>query len=117
MHRLHMFCGARTDIDEPKTDGATPLHMASFNGHADVAQRLCGVIADIDKPSNNDRAPLHLAFQRGHAEVAQLLCRRSTIDERGSDVATSLLMSSQCGCAELAEGQGARGRMDSRLLH
>ena len=113
----HVLCGARTDVDEPRTNGATLLHMASFNGHADVAQLLCGVIADIDKPSNNDRAPLHLAFQRGHAEVAQLLCRRSTIDERGSDVATSLLMSSQCGCAELAEKQGARGRMDSRLLH
>ncbi len=91
--------------------------MASFNGHADVAQLLCGVIADIDKPSNNGRAPLHLASQREQAEVAQLLCRRSThIDERGHDVATSSLMASQSGLAELAGGQGAGDRMDLRLL-
>ena len=41
----------------------------------------------------------------------------ATIDERGSDAATSSLMASQSGLAELAGGQGAAGRMDLRLLH
>ena len=45
------------DIDKARNDGATPLFIASQNGHVDVVSVLLEQGADIDK-ARNDGAPL-----------------------------------------------------------
>ncbi len=63
-------------------DGWTPLHLASFFGHKEVAQLLLQRGADVVALSRNTTGnlPLHAALAGRRFEIAQLLV------ERGSDI-------------------------------
>ena len=56
-------------------DGWTPLHLASFFGHAKVAELLLAHAADVTARSKNDNGntPLHAALAANHKLVAGLL--------------------------------------------
>lgn len=58
------------------TDGSTPLHYASANGHLDVVTFL---ISNGAKVNSRDKiggwTPLHLAASSGHREVVRLLLK------------------------------------------
>ena len=56
-------------------DGWTPLHLASFFGHADAARLLLRAGADVHAVSRNHltNTPLHAATAGKHEEVALLL--------------------------------------------
>ena len=56
-------------------DGWTPLHLASFFGHAKVAELLLAHGADVTARSKNDNGntPLHAALAANHKLVAGLL--------------------------------------------
>jgi uncharacterized protein len=58
-------------------DGYTPLHLAAYFGHADVARRLLRRGADVHATSRNALAvqPLHSAAAGGHGAVVQLLLK------------------------------------------
>src|SRR5262245_49971080 len=62
-------------------DGWTPLHLAAFFGHVDVARVLLDTGADVSAVSQNSltNTPLHAATAGKHAEVALLLL------EQGAD--------------------------------
>jgi len=64
--------------DSPQN--ATPLHLASRNGHVKVACKLIERGADLTAQNNNGRTPLHLASQMGHVDLARMLI------ERGADL-------------------------------
>ena len=55
----------------------TPLHAASREGHAIVAQLLLENGADVMAKSEHERTPLHLASMYGRMEVAQVLLKYS----------------------------------------
>ncbi len=63
------------------TDNATPLHLASRNGHVKAACKLIERGADVVAQNNYGQTPLHFASQRGQVDVARMLI------ERGADVA------------------------------
>jgi ankyrin repeat protein len=59
-------------------DGWTPLHLASFFGHRDLARLLIERGADVDARSRStrfarDNTPLHAAAANGQTAVAELL--------------------------------------------
>ena len=58
-----------------KVDGNrnTPLHFASWHGHANVATVLLGMGAAPDAREGDDWTPLHYACANGHRDVAEVL--------------------------------------------
>jgi hypothetical protein len=62
------------------TDNATPLHLASQNGHVKAACKLIERGADATAQNNDGETPLHLALKGGQVDVARMLI------ERGADL-------------------------------
>jgi ankyrin repeat protein len=92
------------------THDATPLHVASENGHKQVALFLLERGADVSAQEKYGKTPLHLASLWGHVEVAYLLI------ERGADVSaqdkageTPLHLASRWGRVEVAHMLMERG--------
>jgi ankyrin repeat protein len=63
----------RADADVQMHAGATPLHLASQTGHADITQTLLESRALVDIKLNGEYSPLMLTSKHGHDKVAQLL--------------------------------------------
>lgn len=63
------------DVNAYSADGWTPLHLASFFGHAKVAELLLACNADVAARSKNSTAntPLHAALAANSQMVAGLL--------------------------------------------
>ena len=62
------------------TENATPLHLASQNGHVKAACRLIEHGADLTAQDKNGNTPLHLAPNGGEVDVARMLI------EHGADL-------------------------------
>src|SRR3954447_24428570 len=62
-------------VNQYSGDGWTPLHLASFFGHAKIAELLLAHAADVAARSRNANAntPLHAALAGNHKFVAGLL--------------------------------------------
>ena len=83
--------------------GATPLHLASQNGHKEVAYFLLERGADVSAQSNNRETPLHRASQRGHAEVVDMLIEHgANLSAQDQYKETPLHQASYWGHAEVA---------------
>jgi ankyrin repeat protein len=53
--------------------GQTPLHIAAFNDHLDVAKLLLANKADVNTKANNGSTALHLAAAKGNKDMVELL--------------------------------------------
>ncbi len=62
-------------VHEYSADGFSPLGLAVFFGHVDIARLLVERGADVDQPSRNALrvAPLHSAVASGTLELVELL--------------------------------------------
>ena len=49
--------------------GESPLHVASWDGHADTVSMLVAAGAPVNKPGTEGETPLLLAADGGHLEV------------------------------------------------
>jgi len=63
------------DVNASRTDiGATALHLAADNGHAEVVKSLLDHHADVYvRTTDNGDTALDLADDKGHADVVKLL--------------------------------------------
>jgi ankyrin repeat protein len=68
----------RTLVNAYSPDGWTPLHLAAFFGHKELAESLLELGAKMHAASLNAmrNTPLHAAVARSQAEVAELLLAR-----------------------------------------
>lgn len=58
----------------PSLQGRTALHIASMEGHIEVASTLISKASALLQLTDNDgRAPLHLASANGHRELLTIL--------------------------------------------
>jgi len=60
------------------SDGWTPLHLAAFFGHPELANALIDAGADVDVRSTNamKNTPLHAAVAGGHSTCVETLLKR-----------------------------------------
>jgi ankyrin repeat protein len=91
-------------------DDTTPLHLASGNGHKQVACFLLEHGADVSARDDYRKTPLHLALQLGHIDVAHMLIERganvSAQDKSGS---APLHLASRLGQMDVAHMLIERG--------
>ena len=92
------------DVCSRDTSGnATPLHLASRNGHMKAACKLIEGGADLTALDNDGNTPLHLASTRGEIDVARMLIKCGadlTAQERNGN--TPLHLASYRGYIDLA---------------
>jgi ankyrin repeat protein len=88
------------------SDGWTPLHLAAFFGHVDLAPSLIDRGADVNARSTNglNNAPLHAAAAGGHTDlIALLLERGADVNARQEGGWTALHAASQSGNRRMVE--------------
>lgn len=90
--RALLDAGANVNATEP-TFGASPLHKAVYNGHADITALLVAAPGtDLDyQGATNGYTPLHDALWHGYRECAQILIDAGArLDVAGHDGKTPL---------------------------
>ena len=63
----------RVRVNAANAEGATPLLVASHQGHAAVVRALLSAGADASEAANNGFSLLELARVKGHINVAEAL--------------------------------------------
>lgn len=60
---------AGANVNTYSDDGTTPLFVAAYNGHPDIATRLVDAGADVNSKSDYGTTPLIVATENGHTEI------------------------------------------------
>lgn len=65
-------------LESHNSDGWTPLHLAAFFGHPELAEKLIARGAAVDARSTNamKNTPLHAAVAGGRTDIVDLLLKR-----------------------------------------
>jgi ankyrin repeat protein len=81
----------------------TPLHVALYRRHTDVAQLLLKHGADAKTRDKDENTPLHIASRYGNVDVARVLLNHGADTEaRDNRKRTPLFLASQNGRVEVA---------------
>lgn len=93
-------------LETYSSDGWTPLHLAAFFGHLDLAASLLDRGADVNARSTNglNNTPLHAAAAGGHTELVGLLLKRgAAVNTRQEGGWTALHAAAQSGNRQMLE--------------
>lgn len=60
-------------VNEFSPDGFSPLMVAAYRGHRDIAEYLIGMGADVNLPNDVGALPMHYAAVGGSLPVAEIL--------------------------------------------
>ncbi len=99
-------------LEQHSSDGWTPLHLAAFFGHSDLANALLDRGAKVDAVSTNamKNTPLHAAAAGGKTELVQLLLKRgANPNARQEGGFAPLHSAAQAGNREMVEALLADG--------
>ena len=76
---VKVLIDAGGNVNQAKTDGATPLFTASQNNHQDIVQQLLSIPnININQSMNNGASPLLIGTYLGNYECVQHLLHQST---------------------------------------
>ena len=91
-------------------DRETPLHIAAFEGHTEIAELLIARGADVHAKDKNDNTPLHTSANMGAKEIAELLISKGVnVKATNEFVRTPLHYASCRGSKEIVELLIAKG--------
>lgn len=99
-------------LEKRSPDGWTPLHLAAFFGHPELAAALLDRGAQVDARSTNamKNTPLHAAAAGGHAELVNLLAKRGADPNAKQEGGwTALHSAAQAGNREMVSVLVANG--------
>lgn len=99
-------------LEKRSPDGWTPLHLAAFFGHPELAAALLDRGAQVDARSTNSmkNTPLHAAAAGGHADVVDLLAKRGADPNAQQEGGwTALHSAAQAGNREMVSVLVANG--------
>ena len=99
--------------------GASPLHFAAANGHANVIEVLLRAGVSRDTRTKVDRTPLHVAAQEGHLDIVNLLISNGAdVDAKDLLRMTPLHWAVERGyfdCVEALLSQGADADLTNKF--
>jgi ankyrin repeat protein len=107
-----LLAGDRSLVDAYSADGFTPLGLAVFFGHEEIARQLVTAGADVNRPSRNAIrvAPLHSAVESGSLALLNLLLEHGAGPDPVEFLeATPLHSAAARGSREMAERLIAAG--------
>lgn len=93
-------------LEAHSTDGWTPLHLAAFFGHAELANVLMDKGAQVESRSTNSmkNTPLHAAAAGGETRLVDLLLKRGAQANASQEGGwTALHSAAQAGNREMVE--------------
>ncbi len=96
----------RALLTAQNSDGWTPLHLAAFFGHPELATALLDAGADVNARSSNamKNTPLHAAAAGGQAGLVELLLKRGADPNATQEGGwTALHSAAQAGNREMVE--------------
>ena len=71
---VRMLVSAHANVDQARTDNcATPMHVATVKGHADVINALAAAGADLHAADSKGITPLEAALRWGTPEAVAAL--------------------------------------------
>jgi serine/threonine-protein phosphatase 6 regulatory ankyrin repeat subunit B len=71
--RSNLNAGA--DANMADSSGSTALHLAAWEGHAEVTKLLVEARANVNVKNNNGFTPLHFAADQGYVAIVKLLLK------------------------------------------
>mmetsp|Transcript_70012 Transcript_70012/g.121157 ORF Transcript_70012/g.121157 Transcript_70012/m.121157 type:complete len:322 (+) Transcript_70012:2-967(+) len=90
---------AGADRDKAETTScASPIFVASQEGHPEIVQILCNARADVNQPARGCVTPLYMAAQNGYIRVVEMLCKaQANLNVTQKEGATPLCMAAEKG--------------------
>ena len=72
---LRLLCHAGYDLGKPEGSGASCIHLAAVEGHADIIEAIVqlGVVPDLK--DGNGRTALHIAASNGRLRACKMLVK------------------------------------------
>jgi ankyrin repeat protein len=93
---------AGASVNEPDSDGDTPLMLAAAQGHTDIVTVLLRKGADANAHNDQGETALHQAAHGGHlGAVGALLAAGARVDTRDNGGSTPLMCATFGGHAEV----------------
>ncbi|NDH09544.1 MAG: ankyrin repeat domain-containing protein, partial [Gammaproteobacteria bacterium] len=91
-------------VNQPISDGTTPLYMAAYNAHLGIVQALLESGANVNQPMRDGFTPLFVAAENGHIEIVQALLESGTnVNQPTSDGIPPLYIAAQNGHLDIVQ--------------
>ena len=102
--RIKTYLGSEFDVNFADEDRRTPLFVASYKGHLEIAKFLLSKGAKPDLDNKHGETPLYIASQEGHTKIVELLLNNKVEPNLArSDGATSLFVALENGHLEVVK--------------
>jgi ankyrin repeat protein len=103
-------------VNKTQNDGATPLHIAAYQGHLAIVKYLVQKGANINQATPHGATPLSVAAQQGHLAIVKYLVQKgANINQAMTNGATPLSVAAENGHLDVVKYLVQNGAFTSTL--